>query len=69
MNNSVYMVHLIHWGDSRNDEEEYMFFGIFTSEIKAQAAVNEYIGENEDDYWDWSIEPVTINKTYKQERL
>lgn len=46
-----------------------MFFGIFTSEVKAQAAVNEYIGENEDDYWDWSIEPVTIDKTYKWERL
>ena len=69
MDNVVYMVHLIHWGDSCNDEGEYMFFGIFTSEVKTQAAVNEYIRENEDDYWDWSIKPVIIDKTYKWERL
>lgn len=68
MNNIVYMVHLIHWGDCTDEAEEYLFFGIFTSNVKAQAAVNEYIGDNEDDYWDWTVEPVIIDKTYKWER-
>lgn len=68
MDNTVYMVHLIHWGDCCDDAEEYLFFGIFTSNVKAQAAVNEYIGENEDDYWDWTVEPVIIDKTYRWER-
>lgn len=66
MNNIVYMVHLIHWGDdSYDDAEDYMFFGIFTSREKAQAEIDKFIV---DDYWDWVIEPVTIDKTYKWER-
>lgn len=64
MDNVVYKVHLIHWGDCTDNAEEYMFFGLFSSVAKAQAAVNEYIGENEDDYWDWTIKPVVIDKVY-----
>lgn len=64
MNNTVYMVHLFHWGDCCNDAEEYLFFGIFSSEVMAQSEVNRFVGENENDYWDWTVEPVTIDKVY-----
>lgn len=65
MDNTVYMVHLIHWKDDYENNTIDKVLGIFSSEMKAQAAINKFIREDTYNFWDWAIEPVTIDKEYR----